>query len=47
MDFINYTKEIALNSFSMLKHQKYPYENILKKIRETKPDIPNLYSILL
>ena len=39
--------EIATNSLSMLRHQKYPYQNILENFRKKQPDLPNLYNVLL
>lgn len=45
--FVNFSKEIATNSLSMLRHQKYPYQNILENLRKKQPDLPNLYNILL
>ena len=45
--FIDYTKKVALDSLSMLRHQRYPYEKILELLREKQPDLPNLYNVLL
>ncbi|MBE5806082.1 MAG: amino acid adenylation domain-containing protein [Clostridiales bacterium] len=44
--FLNYIKNFSLNSISMFRHQKYPYEKILEMLRKKQPDIPNLYNIL-
>ena len=38
---------IAKNSMGMLRHQKYPYEYLLKKLREKEPNLPNLYNVLI
>ena len=45
--FIDFEKEIASGAFSMFRHQKYPYQNILDDIRKKNPSQPNLYDILL
>ena len=45
--FIDYLKKIAINSMSLLRHSKYPYEHILENLRKKQPDLPNLYNILL
>lgn len=45
--FIDYAKNVAVNSMSLLRHSKYPYEAILENLRKTQPDLPNLYNILL
>ena len=45
--FTELTKDIATNNMSMLRHQKYPYELILKDLRNKQPNLPNLYNILI
>ena len=45
--FITYAQKNSLNSMSMLRHQKYPYQNILENLRKKQSDLPNLYNILL
>ena len=45
--FIDYSKKVAANSMSLLRHSKYPYECILENLRTKQPDLPNLYNILL
>lgn len=45
--FKSYVKDIALNSLSMIRHQKYSYQYILDDIREKNINFPNLYTILL
>lgn len=45
--FVNFAKDIASNSLSMFRHQKYPYQNILEYIRSKNPSQPNLYDILI
>ena len=43
--FIDFVKEISSNTLNILRHQRYPYEYLLENIRETDPNIPNLYNI--
>lgn len=45
--FCEFSKNIACNSLTMLRHQKYPYQNILENLRKKQPNLPNLYNILL
>lgn len=45
--FVQYAQKIGLDSLSMFRHQKYPYQNILEHIRKTNPSQPNLYDILI
>ena len=45
--FIDFSKTIAQNCMSMLRHQKYPYQNILEDIRKVDSTVPNLYNIVL
>ncbi len=45
--FKDLTSTIASNSLSMLRHQRYPYEDILKDLRKRNNNLPNLYNILL
>lgn len=45
--FTDLVSSIASNSLSMLRHQRYPYENILQDLRKENSNIPNLYNILL
>lgn len=45
--FVNFTQKISLDSLSMFRHQKYPYQNILEHIRKKNPSQPNLYDILI
>ena len=47
ISFIEFAKEIATDSLGMLRHQKYPYQNILEHIRKHNPSQPNLYDILI
>ncbi len=45
--FDKFVQDISVNSLNMLRHQKYPYQNILETIRKDNKNIPNLYNILL
>ena len=42
--FINFALSNNINLVSLLRHQRYPYSDILEDIRQTT-DIPNLYNI--
>lgn len=46
-DFNEFTKQIAIDSMGMLKHQKYSYQCLLEDLRKKNNKIPNLYNILL
>lgn len=41
--FINFVSNIAKDSLSMLRHQKYPYQYLIENLRKNHTDIPNLY----
>lgn len=45
--FIDFSKTIASNSMSLLRHQKYPYQAILEDLRKKDSSIPNLYNVVL
>lgn len=45
--FVEFAQKVAMDSLSMFRHQKYPYQNILEHIRKTNPSQPNLYDILI
>ena len=45
--FGDLVSNIATNNMAMLRHQKYPYENILESLRVKHPNLPNLYNILI
>lgn len=45
--FLDLASNIAQNSMSMLRHQKYPYEYLLKDLRVKAPNLPNLYNFLI
>ena len=46
-EFKEFTKQIAIDSMGMLKHQKYSYQCLLEDLRKKNNKIPNLYNILL
>lgn len=45
--FIDFSKKIGADCFSMLRHQRYPYQYILEDLRNKDSNIPNLYNIIL
>ena len=45
--FIDFSKKIGASCFSMLRHQRYPYQCILEELRKKDSNIPNLYNIIL
>ncbi len=45
--FTELATSIAKDSMGLLRHQKYPYQNILEDLRKQDASIPNLYNILL
>lgn len=46
LSFDIFAKNIAISSLNMLRHQKYPYQDLLEHLRKDSPDLPNLYNIL-
>lgn len=49
LNFCDFAKTLSLNMMSLLRHQKYSYNQILEDIRNRHPNenIPNLYNILI
>lgn len=47
LTFGEFIKKIASDSFTMYRHQKYPYQKMLETIRKVNPNQPNLYDILI
>jgi len=47
LSFIDFSKNIASDSMSLLRHQRYPYQAILEDIRKKDSNIPNLYNVVL
>lgn len=45
--FSELATSISKDSIGLLRHQKYPYQNILEDLRKQDPSVPNLYNILL
>lgn len=45
--FTELLTSISKDSMGLLRHQKYPYQNILEDLRKKDASIPNLYNILL
>ncbi|MBR3003100.1 MAG: amino acid adenylation domain-containing protein [Clostridia bacterium] len=45
--FKDFATSNTLNSMQMLRHQKYPYEFLQKKLREKESNLHNLYNILI
>ena len=46
-DFIQFSREIAQNSLSMLRYQKYPYEMLLQNLRKLGNNLSSLYDVML
>jgi amino acid adenylation domain-containing protein len=47
MNFNEFSQVVGKTWLSVLKHQKYPYENILKEVRETHKGTEKLYDIAI
>ncbi|MEN6316858.1 MAG: amino acid adenylation domain-containing protein [Clostridiaceae bacterium] len=47
MNFEELTELVTREGLSLLKHQRYPYDLILKKVRETHKVLDNIFDILL
>ena len=47
MNFNEFSNQISTNSLSLLRHQRYPYAEILKYIRKKDSTFQNLFNILL
>ena len=41
--FVEFAQNIAKDTLSVFRHQKYPYQNILEHVRKTNPSQPNLW----
>lgn len=46
-NFKELISKISIDSMSLLRHQRYPYAEILKHIRKQDPNFPTLFNILL
>ena len=47
LSFVDFSKNIASNSMSLLRHQRYPYQAILEDLRKKDSNLPNLYNVVL
>ncbi len=47
MLFSKFASKIGLETLSILRHQKYPYQSILEYIRRQDSSLPNLYNIMI
>ncbi|MBR3162540.1 MAG: amino acid adenylation domain-containing protein [Clostridia bacterium] len=45
--FLDFSKTLATDFFTMFRHQKYSYQNVLDDIRKANPNQPNLYDIII
>lgn len=45
--FEDLASSIAKDCIGLLRHQKYPYQNILEDLRKQDSSVPNLYNIVL
>lgn len=45
--FENFISNTSINLVSLLRHQKYPYSDIIDNIRDNDTDTPNLYNIAI
>lgn len=45
--FTSFVCEVAKDSLSMLRHQKYPYEYLLESLRNKDSRVPNLFEVLI
>ena len=46
MSFKDFVSNVAKDSMSMLRHQKYSYQYIIENLRKKEPSLPNLYKVL-
>ena len=47
ISFIDFSKKIAADTMSTMRHQRYPYQAILEDLRKKDSSIPNLYNVIL
>lgn len=47
MPFNIFAEQIAKDTISTFRHQKYSYQYIIEDLRQKSPSIPNLYNIML
>ena len=46
-NFIDFVKSIFTSTMQMLRHQRYPYQELLADLRKNDNNIPNLYNIMI
>ena len=44
--FLENLKDIAINSMSLLRHQKYSFQYLIEDLRKKEPNLPKLYNVL-
>ena len=44
-DFVEFSKSVDLEWFGVLKHQKYPYDHLLRDVREQRKDVDKLFDM--
>jgi len=47
LSFQEFSRKLDTTWFSVLKHQKYPYDLLLRDVRETFPDVEKLFDIAI
>lgn len=47
LSFTEFSKKVATDTISILRHQKYPYQAILEDLRKKEANLPNLYNVVL
>lgn len=45
--FLNFVSNIAIDSMSILRHQRYPYQYLLENLRKEYGNVPNMYDNLI
>ena len=45
--FTDFASKISVETLSIFRHQKYPYQSILEYVRKQDPSLPNLYNIMI
>jgi len=46
LSFTDFVKKVGVDSLSMLRHQKYPYQFLLENLRKQNGHVPNLYDFM-
>ncbi len=47
ISFCEFSQNISQKILSILRHQRYPYENLLQDLRKSNSSLPNLYNFIL